>query len=1325
MKTEEQTMEHIHTDEQMTLLKDSMPAGFFRCRADGDRRVDMVNHELLCLFGCADTKELKELTGGTLRGMMDDRDYDRVLEACLEQLLLKKEIMKVQFRIRSRDRGICWVDCRGRMVEDAKGNTWIYAVMVDDTEAQNQKQEYWEKSMRDSLTGLFNREAAVESVNQYMQGQGGTRDGALMVIDLDNFKEINDTKGHLFGDSILTETARCIAGSVDSQDTVGRIGGDEFVVFSKQLSGREGIMKWGRQLIEDIACLPSVKKSGIRLGCSIGAAVYPKDGATYEQLFMKADMALYAGKNWGKGRCVVYDSSLRPADGGKQGQGRFTDGTVIDSENGRYFVANKVIHYVFKALYESTDLREAINTILRIIGLQFNVSRAYIFEDRPDGLAMDNTFEWCNEGIEPQIHKLQNMSYEWSAFGYRENFGEDGVFFCLDIDHLPRNQREVLKPQGIRSLLQCGIYDSGRMVGFVGFDECRENRQWSREQIEVLTYVARVIGIFLIKDRAQRILKQRLTTLENVLEETSGKVRGSSRGAFDALTNLLTAGAFQEKAEQYLETGPAPGSTALFILDMDDFKKINENKGKLFGNVVLMNVANSLKRSCREGDLIARFGGDEFLVLLKNTDREDAAMVGSTMQREIGSILADSGRGQERISCSIGVRLAGEGETTFSDIIVKADQALHQVKTSGKGGILFYEAVEDKEKSSISYDYLKQAREAKRREQSSLEDKTTTAVALEVFEKSATFEESIHILMGFVGNRFRLNRIVLYMNGEGAHGKQSAYQWADGRTAFLYDPTDSFRREEFYICYHLYDGNGIAVLRRREYGTYNTGLKRILDRAGAQTMLSAGIFIEGRYSGMILLVNTEKEREWSQSECTAVSEMARIVASGIKNTSMLIEAKQEAEYYRNHDALTGLMRYDRFKESCQLLMDEGKEEYVLVASDIKGFKFINEAIGYTQGDNILRMFGDMLTQNGLETNCYTRVSADQFLSLGACRRGRNDFVKLVQSLNNEFCRMENEIYSNINLMIRSGIYFIEKDCREIETAVDRATIARKSVDYIIRSTSVVFNDGPFDSSYRENEIINRMEYALKHGEFKVYLQPKVGLDDLGLIGAEALVRWQHEDGRIFPPGDFIPLFEKNGFITQVDTYVFKTVCCQLSRWMEEGGEPLPISVNLSSVDIASEQLIPQILEITRFYGLDHRYLEFELTETAFLSDSARTFHVMKTLQDEGFTTSIDDFGSGYSIMNMMADIPTDVIKLDCGFVQSCTKTGRGREFLGQLIQMTNKMGFTSLCEGIETKEELKMLQEMGCESGQGYYFSRPLPMNVFFEKFCRKMIDKS
>ena len=161
------------------------------------------------------------------------------------------------------------------------------------------------------------------------------------------------------------------------------------------------------------------------------------------------------------------------------------------------------------------------------------------------------------------------------------------------------------------------------------------------------------------------------------------------------------------------------------------------------------------------------------------------------------------------------------------------------------------------------------------------------------------------------------------------------------------------------------------------------------------------------------------------------------------------------------------------------------------------------------------------------------------------------------------------------------------------------------------------------------------------------------------------------------------------------------------------------------MDICVKGILEEILEGTKKYGIDHRYLEFELTETAFLEDTERTYHVMKVLRDSGFTTSIDDFGSGYSIMNMMADIPCDVIKLDCGFVQSCQKTDRGREFLRQLIQMTNKMGFTSLCEGIETKEQLQMVSEMGCSIGQGFYFARPMPMDEFFERFCKKSIDKN
>ena len=216
-----------------------------------------------------------------------------------------------------------------------------------------------------------------------------------------------------------------------------------------------------------------------------------------------------------------------------------------------------------------------------------------------------------------------------------------------------------------------------------------------------------------------------------------------------------------------------------------------------------------------------------------------------------------------------------------------------------------------------------------------------------------------------------------------------------------------------------------------------------------------------------------------------------------------------------------------------------------------------------------------------------------------------------------------------------------------------------------------------------------------------------------MAGAEALIRWIWKDGQVVPPGEFIPLFEKNGFITQVDLYVLEEVCKWLGRRAAAGLPQLPVSVNLSGVDVHSEDIAARIVRMVEEQGIRTGLLEFELTETSFMSDSKRAVQVVHSLRGKGFTTSIDDFGSGFSIMNMMTEIPADVIKLDCAFVQNCGKTARGHEFLGQLVQMIQKMGFVALCEGIETQENLDMVTAMGCDLGQGYYFSQPLPADEF------------
>ena len=596
--------------------------------------------------------------------------------------------------------------------------------------------------------------------------------------------------------------------------------------------------------------------------------------------------------------------------------------------------------------------------------------------------------------------------------------------------------------------------------------------------------------------------------------------------------------------------------------------------------------------------------------------------------------------------------------------------------------------------------------------------RTMTAAALEIFERSRDYAEAVRTLLEFLGRRFGLSRVSLYMNNARKGGKNSIFQWVDSQTAQPLSLSDSFRKEEFFICHGLYDDRGTAVVADDEKDGYPDSLKQVLKESRTRSVLFAGIYIDGRYTGQLALVNCNEKRIWTEEERSGIAEIAGIISSETKARIELGNVKLEAEYYKNMDLLTGLFSYDKFKELAQAAMDKGKKQFVLVASDIKGFKYINSTVGYTQGDNILRMFADMMQQKGNPGSYSTRVSGDVFLSLESYE-DKERFMAGIQAGNEEFCRIQNQIYDGVNLMIRSGLYFIEPECHEVGLAVDRANLARKSVDYILKSTVVEYRSDPFSRELRENEMINRMEHALEHREFQVYLQPKVLLKDCSLDSAEALIRWKKEDGSIIPPCDFIPLFEKNGFITKIDLYVLETVC----RWMKErenrGERAVRVSVNLSSVDIRNENIVQMILERVKRWDVDPGLLEFELTETVFLNESKRTYEVMKALQKCGFTTSIDDFGSGYSIMNIMAEIPTDIIKMDCGFVQTCGKSKRGQDFLSQIIQMVRRMGFTSLCEGIETEEELDMLTGMGCEIGQGYYFARPMPMDDFDENMRR------
>jgi len=365
---------------------------------------------------------------------------------------------------------------------------------------------------RDSLTKLLTKDACRREVSALLSAQDGKALSALAIIDLDNFKEVNDRYGHLFGDAILTQVSAEISRMFRGTDVVGRIGGDEFLVFMPEIPNRDLVGERFQRLIDAIRSIMEGQTVEVPLSCSVGISFAPEHGTAYEELFQRADRALYQAKDLGKSRYCCYT----PASSSNMFSTMISK--RIDSDMQPGMAGNSLVQYVFEQLYEAGDLDATIGTLLETVGMQMDVSRVYIFENSADNTTCSNTFEWCNEGIPPEIDNLQNISYITDIPNYHEVFNERGIFYCPDVTQLPQHLRDILEPQGIKSMLQCAIRDQGKFRGYVGFDENNINRLWTQEQIDLLTFLSQVLSVFLLKQRVQEQTNTLVRDLRAVLD---------------------------------------------------------------------------------------------------------------------------------------------------------------------------------------------------------------------------------------------------------------------------------------------------------------------------------------------------------------------------------------------------------------------------------------------------------------------------------------------------------------------------------------------------------------------------------------------------------------------------------------------------------------------------------------------------------------------------------------------------------------------------------------------------------------------------------------
>lgn len=409
-----------------------------------------------------------------------------------------------------------------------------------------------------------------------------------------------------------------------------------------------------------------------------------------------------------------------------------------------------------------------------------------------------------------------------------------------------------------------------------------------------------------------------------------------------------------------------------------------------------------------------------------------------------------------------------------------------------------------------------------------------------------------------------------------------------------------------------------------------------------------------------------------------------------------------------YDRLTGLFGKEYFLQSVRnILTQRPGNEYVIICSDIENFKLLNDICGIAAGDRLLRNVADMYKKIlGPDMIC-SRLNADRF----ACLVEQKD-----QDVVQEFVRASKRLNSQTmirNFVMKWGVYRITDMSIPVEQMCDRALLAAHSIKGRYGKSYAEYDDELRSVLLHEQAITESMEPALVNGEFEVYLQPKFRVRDGRLSGAEALIRWNHPIMGFLSPAQFVPIFEKTGFITKVDEFVWEKVCAILRELEDKGYPQIPISVNVSRADIYNVDLQTTLTGLTESYGIPRDRLYLEITESAYTVDQKQIVGVVDDLRKLGFIIEMDDFGSGYSSLNMLNEMPVDVLKLDLKFLQSDQKKILGRGILHFIVGLARWMGLSIVAEGVETEEQVQRLLDLGCDYAQGYYYARPMPVDRF------------
>ena len=422
----------------------------------------------------------------------------------------------------------------------------------------------------------------------------------------------------------------------------------------------------------------------------------------------------------------------------------------------------------------------------------------------------------------------------------------------------------------------------------------------------------------------------------------------------------------------------------------------------------------------------------------------------------------------------------------------------------------------------------------------------------------------------------------------------------------------------------------------------------------------------------------------------------------------------EMNRFIEQDQLTGVYNRETFyKKASKMMLEHRDTQYEIIYLDIDCFKVVNDLFNQETGNLILKTAGYFLQVLVGNRGLCCRMEADHFVL--CMPRDHVSPAHLLEALDDAMASLN----ISHNTVFYAGVYEVDNPLLPVDQMCDRARMAMSKVKGNYMQRYGVYDESLRELMLEEQMIARDMEFALQSNQFTIFVQPIYDALMGKIVSAEALVRWQHPVKGMISPARFIPVFERNGFIVRLDRYVWEEVCKLMVKLRESTGSLIPISVNVSRLNLYNLDLLDFLMGLVKKYQLPAELLHLEITETAYTRNSQQLIEEVRMFQQNGFKIFMDDFGNGYSSLNMLKDLPVDTLKIDMGFVQDVERGGRAGVIMKSVVDMADQLGMEIVIEGVENQSQLNFVRSIGCRNIQGYYYSKPLPLEDFRQLYAK------